>query len=68
MWMPDNEDVNWHPNPRECEVFVSDNDAIRVLLGPSGEVVAALYERPKVRFGYQPKERSRVSRLVRFDS
>lgn len=50
-WGDDGEE--W-PDPPQPDLYVSDNPVIGVILGPDGDVLVEVRERPDVPFGFQP--------------
>lgn len=61
MWFDDDCEPS---DPPALEVEDTPNPIVGTLLGPDGEVVAALYERPRLAMGYHPGDRepSRIER------
>lgn len=50
-------------DPPQLEVEDTPNPVVAVILGPDGEVVSRMYERPRIAMGYHPaKEASRIER------
>ena len=62
-WMPDDLDQECS-DPPQLEVDDVPNEAVAVLLGPDGEAISTLYERPVVLMGFQSHPKT-VSRIVR---
>ena len=58
-------DDEWEPGePPALEVEDEPNPVVGTLLGPDGEIVAWLYERPRLALGFHPgaREPSRIER------
>ncbi len=62
-WWPDPDDEPYHPEPLS-RVEDTENPVVATLLGPDGEPLFLVYERPRIAMGYWPgKEASRIERL-----
>lgn len=62
---PDDDGEARDSDPPALEVEDTPNPVVGVLLGPDGEPLVRLYERPRLAMGYQPgaREPSRTERL-----
>lgn len=62
--LPNDPDADWEwGDPPNLEVEDTPNPVVAVLLGPDGDVISRLYERPRIAMGYiQGKEASRIER------
>lgn len=70
MWWPwpdeDEDDEAACSDPPALEVEDTPNPVVATLLGPDGDELVRLYERPRLAMGYHPdaREPSRVERVT----